>query len=210
MGNLIKKEFEGNEVEIIMIEDSPYFELYSSGAALGYVKFKDVKGITYKEIRKSRIDRIVKNVEISMLVHGAKKFVNVDGLRKFISLCNTKNKGKFIDWLKDNNYISQKEVFEYARKEDVFMDALSRILVPIGYTLEIQKIENNYRFDGYIPEIDMIVEYDENGHLHYDLNKESERDLYIKSNFSHTVRVTDFCDLMTNIGIVMNKILEVA
>ena len=90
------------------------------------------------------------------------------------------------------------------------MDSIVRVLKPIGYTLETQKIDTNYRLDGYIPELDLVIEYDENNHSHYDSNKEQIRENYIKNNYNHLIRLTDEDDLMTNIGKVMNKIMEVA
>lgn len=199
--------FEHNEVEIIIGENGePLFELYSTGKALGQTKI--AKGKVYA--RKDRIEKIIKSAEITVFLRGVKKYIDINGLRKFISMSKTKDKSKFIEFLQDKGYLYKEEVFEYSRKEDVLMDGLIRILKPMGYTLEIQKQDNNYRLDGYIPELDLVIEYDENGHNHYDLEKEHIRELYIKDNYSHLIRLTDSIDLMTNIGKIMNKIMEVA
>ena len=198
--------FEGNQVEIILNEKGePLFEIYSTGMALGYIT--NSKGKAYPH--KVRIDKIIKNVEISTVSQGIKKYIDINGLRRFITLSNTSNKLKFIELLQDKGYLKKEEVFEYSRKENVLMDSLYKVLKPMGYTLELQKIDNNYRLDAYVPELDLVIEYDENGHSHYDLDKEYSRELYIKNKYRHLLRLTDFDDLMTNIGKIMKKIIEV-
>ena len=201
--------FENVEVEVIMVNDEPLFELYGVGAALGYKKIDIKKGIEYKRIRKDRVDKVVKNAEIELIVRDKKKYININGVRKFISMSNTTNKSKFIDFLQEKEYLHKEEVFGYSRKENVLMDSLIRVLKPMGYTLETQKKDNGYRLDAYIPELDLVIEYDENAHAHYDLNKEYTREMYIKNNYSHLIRLTDDNDLMTNIGKIMNKIIEI-
>ena len=207
--------FEESQVSMIVdAKGSVLFELYSTGMALGYVRWD---GKSYNEdgtkktyARKDRIDKIVKNAEISVFSRGVEKYIDLNGLRKFISISNTTNKSKFIKFLQDKEYLHKEEVFEHSRKENVLMDSIVRVLKPIGYTLETQKIDTNYRLDGYIPELDLVIEYDENNHGHYDSNKEQIRENYIKNNYNHLIRLTDEDDLMTNIGKVMNKIMEVA
>ena len=206
----LKMMFEGSEIKIIVNEKGePLFELYSTAYALGYGRIKTVKGKEYKEIQKSRIHNVLNNAEISTFPRGVEKYIDINGLRKFISLSNTSNKLKFIELLQDKGYLKKEEVFAYSRKEIVLMDHLNKILQPMGYTLETQKIDGNYRLDGYIPELDLVIEYDENGHTYYDLNKENTRELYIKSKYSHLLRLTDSDDLMTNIGKIINKIIEI-
>ena len=199
--------FEDMEVKIINEGGEPLFELYSTGMALGYIKYNSI-GKAYP--RKDRIDKTLESAEITVFPRGVEKYINLDGLRKFISMSNTKNKLKFIKLLQGKGYLYKEEVFEYSRKESVLMDSLARVLRPIGYTLETQKQDNNYRLDAYIPELDLVIEYDENAHRYYDLDKEHTRELYIKNNYSHLIRLTDSDDLMINIGKIMNKIMEVA
>ena len=57
--------FEGNNVKIITDEKGePLFEIYSTGMALGHIKF--AKGKAYP--RKDSIDRDIKNAETSTVV----------------------------------------------------------------------------------------------------------------------------------------------
>lgn len=201
------KTFNGKSIEIIEGENGePLFELYGVGQAMGYES--TAKGKLYP--RKTRINKIVKNAEIVITNIDNKIYINIDGVRKLITLSNTVNKQNFINWLQDNNYVSYKEVFVYERKETIFLNTLDKILLPMGYTLKQQVIDNDYRLDGYIEELDLVIEYDENGHSSYDLEKEDIRETYIKSKYKHLIRLTDGKDLYTNIGLVMNKIMEIA
>ena len=199
-------KFEDIEVGVIVVNGEPLFELYSIGMALGHAK--TAKGKKYPH--KLRINKTIENVEITVFPRGVEKYIDLNGLRKFISTSNSTKKSKFIEFLQDKGYLHKEEVFEHSRKENVLMDSLIRVLKPMGYTLETQKVDANYRLDGYIPELDLVIEYDENNHSHYDLNKEHIREVYIRNNYSHLIRLTDGDDLMTNIGKVMNKIMEVA
>ena len=99
MGNLIKKEFEGNEVEIIMIEDSPYFELYSSGAALGYGRWTESKGKKYYKIEKTRIKKVIENGCISTLAHDGRTFLSEEDLYDFILEARTEKSKSFRKWV---------------------------------------------------------------------------------------------------------------
>ena len=74
MNELMKfeKEFEGAEVDMIKGEDGePLFELYSTGAALGYVnKRKNSIGKEYASPYKKRIESIVKSADITCVCQG--------------------------------------------------------------------------------------------------------------------------------------------
>ena len=197
--------FEGNDVKVIEINGEPMFEIYSTGMALGFET--NSKGKAYPH--KIRINKVLKNAEISTLAHGGHAFINITGLKKMISMCHSKNKIRFINWLKENNFVQYDEVFASTTSEEIFMNNLEKIFSYMNLNIERQKIDNNYRLDGYIPEIDVVIEYDENGHAHYNSEKEYEREMYIKNKYSHIVRVNDFSDVLDNVGIVVNKIFEI-
>ena len=123
-------------------------------------------------------------------------------------MCHSKNKTKFVNFLKENNILQYNEVFITKTSEDVFMTSLGKILTHMNLSLERQKIDNNYRFDGYIPELDVVIEYDENCHMHYNVEKEDEREKYIRNNYTLVIRVNDFNELADNIGVVVSKIVN--
>ena len=197
--------FEGNDVKVIEINGEPMFEIYSTGMALGFET--NSKGKAYPH--KIRINKVLKNAEISTVEYDEQAFINITGLKKMISMCHSKNKIRFINWLKENNFVQYDEVFASTTSEEIFMNNLEKIFSYMNLSIERQKIDNNYRLDGYIPEIDVVIEYDENGHAHYNSEKEYEREMYIKNKYSHIVRVNDFSDVLDNVGIVVNKIFEI-
>ena len=197
--------FEGNDVKVIEINGEPMFEIYSTGMALGFET--NSKGKAYPH--KIRINKVLKNAEISTVEYYEQTFINITGLKKMVSMCHSKNKIRFINWLKENNFVQYDEVFASTTSEEIFMNNLEKIFSYMNLSIERQKIDNNYRLDGYIPELDIVIEYDENGHAHYNSEKEYEREMYIKNKYSHIVRVNDFSDVLDNVGIVVNKIFEI-
>ena len=201
--------FEGNDVNVIEINGEPMFEIYSTGSALGYSRWTTSKGKQYFKIEKTRVNKVLKNAEISTVEYYEQTFINITGLKKMVSMCHSKNKIRFIDWLKENNFVQYDEVFASTTSEEIFMNNLEKIFSYMNLSIERQKIDNNYRLDGYISEIDVVIEYDENGHAHYNSEKEYEREMYIKNKYSHIVRVNDFSDVLDNVGIVVNKIFEI-
>ena len=122
--------FEGNNVKIITDEKGePLFEIYSTGMALGHIKF--AKGKAYP--RKDRIDRDIKNAEISTVVQLGQQYFTEETLYDFMLECKTEKCKPFRKWVvhevlpqirKTGNYISNntpmisnKEIQEF--KEDV-------------------------------------------------------------------------------------------
>lgn len=109
----MKKElmiFNDNNVEIMIIDNEPMFELYSTGAALGYVTAS--KGKEYPH--KTRINKTVKNVEISTVVHGAKQYLTEEQLYDFMLEARTDKCRAFRKWV-------TKEVLPAIRKQGAYI-----------------------------------------------------------------------------------------
>lgn len=79
MENKILKKFEATDVIIEVIDGVPMFELYSTGMALGYVK--TAKGKQYA--RTERIDKTVKNADITTVVHDGQLYKQGENTRYF-------------------------------------------------------------------------------------------------------------------------------
>ena len=89
--------FEGNEVEIILNEKGePLFEIYSTGMALGHIKYNGV-GKAYP--RKDRIDKDIKNAEISTCVQAGHKYFTEEQLYDFMLETHTDKCKKFKKWI---------------------------------------------------------------------------------------------------------------
>ncbi len=205
MNNLML--FEGNEVKIIIGENGePLFELYSTGMALGHVKI--AKGKPYP--RKTRIDKCVKNAEISTVIHGDTTFINIEGLKKLISVSHTENKIYFINWLKENKFIEYDEVFITTRKEILFINELENALKPFNIKGEKQHRVLNYEIDYYIELLNVAIEYDENNHCNYSYEQHEGRQLEIEKELGcKFIRVTDYNTLGYNIGLVIKEIFNI-
>jgi phage antirepressor YoqD-like protein len=78
--NRILKKFETTDVTIEIIDGIPMFELYSTGMALGYVK--TAKNKQYP--RTERIDKTIKNAEITTVVHDGQLFMTENQLYDFM------------------------------------------------------------------------------------------------------------------------------
>lgn len=88
--------FEGNQVEIILNEkEEPLFEVYSTGMALGHIKY--AKGKAYP--RKDRIDKDIKNAEISTVVQGGQQYFTEETLYDFMLECKTEKCKPFKKWI---------------------------------------------------------------------------------------------------------------
>lgn len=84
--------FEGKEFEMLKDEENILFELYSTGAALGYITSN---GYPYK----SRIDKIVQNAEISTISHGMKKYITEEMLYDFMLEAGNEKCKRFRKWV---------------------------------------------------------------------------------------------------------------
>lgn len=92
----IIKEFEGAGVEIIEFNGEILFELYSTGMALGQVKFNST-GKAYP--RKERIDENIKNAEINCCVLCGHNYLNEDMLYDFMLEAKTDKCKAFRKWV---------------------------------------------------------------------------------------------------------------
>ena len=123
--NNVTKFFEGTEVKIIYNEnDEILFELYSTGIALGYSEIK--KGKLYA--RKPRIDNIVRNAEISTVLHDGEQYLTESQLYDFMLEARTDKCRAFRKWVTDDvlpNLINNRcYILEDATEEQVTFEFL--------------------------------------------------------------------------------------
>lgn len=105
------KVFEDKEVKLIIGDDGePLFELYSTGLALGYSK--EVKEKVYP--RKDRIDNVLKNADISTVVHGGQLYLTESSVYDFIFEAKTEKCKPFRRWVTN-------DVLPSIRKYDAYM-----------------------------------------------------------------------------------------
>lgn len=87
--------FESTEVKIIVVSGKPLFELYSTGMALGQVKY--AKGRAYP--RKDRIDENIKSADIMPVVRNGQLFLNESQLYDLMLEVKTDKVKPFRKWI---------------------------------------------------------------------------------------------------------------
>jgi len=107
MNELLK--FESMPVNIIELDGNPMFEIYSTGMALGQVKFS--KGNHYP--RTERIDQNIKNAEITPVVHNGQLYINESQLYDLMLEMKTSKCKGFKKWVTS-------EVIPSIRKHGVY------------------------------------------------------------------------------------------
>jgi phage antirepressor YoqD-like protein len=104
------KIFEGNQVNIINENGEPLFEIYSTGMALGQVKFNSV-GTAYP--RKDRIDENLKSAGIIPCVHNGHSYISEEQLYDLMFEMKTDKVKPFRKWV-------TKEVLPSIRKHGLY------------------------------------------------------------------------------------------
>ncbi len=109
------KKFEDYDVVMITNDNHEiFFELYSVGAALGYARTVTTKGKEYFNIRKDRIDKVIKNAEIPTFAHDGQTFLTETNLYDFMFEAKTDKCRAFRKWLAE-------EVMDSLMKNDFYI-----------------------------------------------------------------------------------------
>lgn len=117
---IMVKVFEGNNIQMTLDENNePLFEIYSSGIALGYVKY--AKGRPYP--RKERIDEVIKNAEIKPVVHCGQLFMTESQLYDFMLEARTEKCKSFRHWITNDVLPAIRQTGSYSiqSKPDSYM-----------------------------------------------------------------------------------------
>ena len=126
------KVFENCDVKIIIQNDEPLFEIYSTGKALGYSRWD---GKTYTEqgeqktfAYKSRIDNIIRNAEITPIDVDGSKYFNESQLYDFMLEANSKQCKPFRKWICNEVLPSIRQngcyISDTATQEDIDFESL--------------------------------------------------------------------------------------
>ena len=89
--------FNGNSVEVIVVDGNPMFELYSTGMALGHAKWNGRR--TSCTPAKDRIDKNVKSAEISTVVHNGQQYITEEQLYDLMLEMKTDKVKPFRKWV---------------------------------------------------------------------------------------------------------------
>jgi len=191
--------FKEGEITSVVVDGTPYFVGNDVAEALGYSTPRDVvvKRVDEDNKTKARIKYKGQKRTITL--------INEVGLTNLIVGCELLTQAQKKEWLAEFNL----EDMLTSRKEIEFLQLLEGVLSPLGLTLERQYIVNGYRLDGYVPEMNIAVEYDERHHdLHQEKDYQRESDIQREIGCKF-IRVSyTECDSV-NVGYVVKAIMEI-
>jgi prophage antirepressor-like protein len=122
--------FEGIQVKIVQDENgNPLFEAYSTGMALGYIKY--AKDRPYP--KKDRVDKIITNAEITPVVRSGQLFLSESQLYDFMLEARTDKCRKFRKWITN-------EVLPSIRKTGSYLNSTTS---PVPYS-DYKYIDKTY------------------------------------------------------------------
>ena len=123
MNNMISV-FENCEIQIVVNNDVPLFELYSTGMALGYITV--TKGKSYPH--KVRIEKVINNAELEPVVQNEQRYLTESQLYDFMLEARTDKCKPFRKWIVEEVLPSIRQngcyISETATKEDIDFESL--------------------------------------------------------------------------------------
>ncbi len=144
MNNMISV-FDDCEIQIVVNNDAPLFEVYSTGMALGYIT--TTRGKNYPH--KVRIEKVISNADIDPVVQGEHKYLSESQLYDFMLEARTDKCKPFRKWLVEEVLPSIRQngcyISETATKEDIDFESL----------YGIRRI-----YDTFFNSTDVVAEYD--------------------------------------------------
>ena len=139
-------------------------------------------------------------------------FITENEFLSILQRCRTMNKDE-INKIKNNlvkNGLLKDALVLEDTKEQGFIQLLLEVLEPFGFTISRQYRVLRYRVDAYIHELNIAIEYDENGHVGYSYEshelRQKEIENYLGCKF---IRVTDDKNHTYNVGLVLKQMLEI-
>lgn len=188
---------EEEEITSVVVDGTPYFVGNDVAEALGYSNYRGAVTKRVDEDNKTKAKIKYKGVRRTVTL------INEVGLTNLIVGCELLTQAQKKEWLVKFNL----EDMLTSRKEIEFLQLLEGVLSPLGLTLERQYIVNGYRLDGYVPEMNLAIEYDEGQHdFHQEDDYQREQGIHREIGCTF-VRVSyKECDSV-NVGYVMKAIM---
>lgn len=182
----------GQEVEVKSINNMTYFKASDVAKAL---KYRDSFNMT----RKVTLDSIFK--ENDML------YIDRSGLVQSVAGANkiTSEEKKHIFEVLGVPVLNFEK---YSSKEQKFVEALKEVLKPFNVTVTQQFFVKGRRVDIYIPEWNLVIEYDELKHKYYTFLDEELRQQIIEDELGcRFIRVSEANSDLENVGIVLRTVM---
>lgn len=204
MNNLeIFKNEEFGEIRTAVVDGKIIFAASDIAKALGYKRPNDAVNQHCKAM-----------VKYNIPISGKMQYVNFipeDDVYRLLTFQRIKPDEYvegFLEWLKENNIISDMAVLS-TKKEVEFVSKLKMSLIPFNLSLNEQYSILTYKIDAYIPELNIAIEYDEDNHKYYTYEEQEYRQSLIESKLGcKFIRVTDLYSDEHNIGFVIKEIMK--
>ena len=118
---------------------------------------------------------------------------------------------KIANFIINNYFNSNKELIVFTQNKEIrFLDMLEESLKPFGITGVRQYNVLGKRIDFYIPNLNIAIEYDENGHDHYSYEKHEGRQKEIENKLGcRFIRVSDRNSHSFNVGQVIKEMFNI-
>jgi very-short-patch-repair endonuclease len=224
MKNELVQMFEDQEVKIVTDEGNTLINLAHTAKCCGLVKSKNGKdyvrwtdkGVIEKlnKIYNYTSESISKEIEeVIVKINNMSKinniYITIELAMLLANNCFTEKSSKFFNFL-NNNFDNQYIKPHVKRSEIEFFNILNPIIKELGYDIKRQLYIDKFRVDGYIEDIKLAIEFDENNHKNYTYEQQDGREEYIKSKLNcNFVRVSDLEDYGVSISKIIKYILNI-
>ena len=226
--------FEGQEISITTDKGIKMINLANSARVLGLttigtngnlkIRWK-TKGVAEKltkilispnitEDGKNEIEYILNKINHSDSEERKDIFVSIELLLDLCLECKNEKARMFYSYLLETNKDIKFNPNCPKRKEITFLDKLEQALKPFNITgirqFPIDINDKHYRIDYYIQNLNIAIEYDENGHKNYSYDKHKGRQKEIEKKLGcKFIRVIDFESDEYNIGLVFKELFNI-
>lgn len=131
-----------------------------------------------------------------------------EGVHILANAMRGKSKRALLNHLKSVGYDSELHIIELERREIEFFAELGEALEPMNLTLNTQHRVLSYRLDGYIPSLNLAIEYDEEHHKHNTKHDKNRQTIIEKELGCDFVRLSELDSNAKNIGKIMAKVVD--
>ena len=223
--------FEGQEISITTDKGIKMINLANSVKVIGLtrkrgkntvIRWDDVKNKlntilispNINENGKNEIEYILNKINHSDSEERKDIFVSIELLLDLCLECKNEKARIFYSYLLDTNKDIKFNPNCPKRKEINFLDKLEQALKPFNITgirqFPMDINDKHYRIDYYIQNLNIAIEYDENGHKNYSYDKHKGRQKEIEKKLGcKFIRVTDFESDEYNIGLVFKELFNI-
>ena len=195
-------------VRAVVIDEKAWFVANDVATSLGYAKPNNAVNMHCKGVVKQGITHPHSNKRIMEV-----NVIDECDVIRLVEKSRTITPLQKQDFLMSLNIKRENYVLISSSKETEFLSVLEEQLKVFGlskFERQYSKLKcGNYKIDLYLPEINVAVEYDENGHKHYTYEQQELRQQLIEEELGcKFIRVTENESHIVNSAIVIKEIAK--